>query len=40
MVKVFEGFGAHNFRVGFLDDSGKPIPGGPPGVEVVLMPGG
>jgi hypothetical protein len=34
LVKVFEGDGEHNFRVGFLDESGLEIPGGPEGVTV------
>lgn len=38
VVKVFEGGGEHNFRVGFLDDQGTEIPGGPDGVTVVLTP--
>jgi hypothetical protein len=38
LVKVFEGEGAHNFRIGFLDESGVEIPGGPAGVEVTLDP--
>lgn len=39
MVKVFEGGGEHNFRVGFLDDSGIEIAGGPPEITVSLEPG-
>jgi len=39
LVKVFEGIGEHNFRVGFLDESGIEIPGGPEGVKVTLEPG-
>jgi hypothetical protein len=38
LVKVFEGGGEHNFRVGFLDESGLEIPGGPEGVTVTLEP--
>jgi hypothetical protein len=38
LVKVFEGNGEHNFRVGFLDESGVEIPGGPDGVTVTLEP--
>ena len=38
LVKVFEGGGEHNFRVGFLDDSGVEIPGGPPEVTIRLDP--
>jgi hypothetical protein len=39
VVKVFEGGGEHNFRVGFLDELGVEIPGGPEGLSVVLQPG-
>ncbi|HVR74085.1 MAG TPA: hypothetical protein VMT52_07130 [Planctomycetota bacterium] len=38
MVKVFEGGGDHNFRVGFLDDTGLEIAGGPPEITVLLEP--
>ena len=38
LVKVFEGNGEHNFRVGFLDETGLEIPGGPEGVTVTLEP--
>ncbi|MGQ9590666.1 MAG: dockerin type I repeat-containing protein [Planctomycetota bacterium] len=38
LVKVFEGGGEHNFRVGFLDEFGLEIPGGPPEIEILLEP--
>ncbi len=38
LVKVFDGGGEHNFRVGFLDEIGIEIPGGPPEVEISLTP--
>jgi hypothetical protein len=38
LVKVFEGGGQHNFRVGFLDESGLEIPGGPAEIEIALEP--
>jgi hypothetical protein len=38
MVKVFEGGGEHNFRVGFLDETGLEIPGGLPEIEISLVP--
>ncbi|MBI4602583.1 MAG: hypothetical protein HY721_11545, partial [Planctomycetes bacterium] len=38
MVKVFEGGGDHNFRLGFLDASGLELPFGPEGVEISLTP--
>jgi hypothetical protein len=38
VIKVFEGGGEHNFRVGFLDDAGVPIAGGPPEIEICLEP--
>ncbi len=38
LVKVFEGGGEHNFRVGFLDENGLEIAGGPPEVEISLTP--
>jgi len=38
MVKVFEGGGEHNFRVGFLDDAGFEIAGGPSEVTIRLTP--
>ena len=34
MVKVFDGGGEHNFRVGFLDEFGIEIPGGPDDLSV------
>ena len=40
MVKVFDGFGGHNFRIGFVDGFGQPIPGGPGGIEISLSPTG
>jgi len=38
LVKVFEGGGEHNFRVGFLDETGFEIPGGPDEVTISLVP--
>jgi hypothetical protein len=38
MVKVFEGGGDHNFRVGFLDEQGFELPGGPAEVAVSFTP--
>jgi hypothetical protein len=40
LVKVFEGGGEHNFRVGLVDEFGLEVPGGPPGVTVGLEPPG
>ena len=34
MVKVFDGSGEHNFRVGFLDEFGIEIPGGPEDLSI------
>ena len=34
MVKVFDGGGEHNFRVGFLDEFGIEIPGGPEDLSI------
>ncbi len=36
VVKVFEGGGDHNFRLGFVDEFGAEIPGGPEEVTVQL----
>jgi len=36
LVKVFEGGGDHNFRLGFVDEFGLEIPGGPDGVTIAL----
>lgn len=38
VVKVFEGGGEHNFRVGFLDETGLEIAGGPAEIEISLEP--
>lgn len=38
MVKVFDGGGEHNFRVGFLDEFGIELPGGPEDLSVSLLP--
>jgi hypothetical protein len=38
LVKVFQGRGGYNFRLGFLDAGGVPIPGGPEGIVVSLEP--
>ncbi|MBI4604955.1 MAG: hypothetical protein HY721_23585, partial [Planctomycetes bacterium] len=38
LVKVFEGGGEHNFRVGFLDEAGVGIPGGTGEVSISLTP--
>lgn len=38
VVKVFEGGGQHNFRVGFLDGIGIEIPGGPEEIAISLAP--
>jgi hypothetical protein len=38
LVKVFDGIEEHNFRVGFLDESGIEIAGGPEGITLTLEP--
>jgi hypothetical protein len=38
LVKIFEGGGEHNFRVGFVDEFGVEIPGGPVGIEISFVP--
>ena len=38
IVKVFEGSGEHNFRIGFVDDFDIEIPGGPEEVTISLVP--
>jgi hypothetical protein len=38
LVKVFEGGGEHNFRVGFVDETGIEIPEGPLEVTISLDP--
>jgi hypothetical protein len=38
LVKVFEGGGEHNFRVGFVDENGLEIAGGPPEIQISLVP--
>jgi hypothetical protein len=38
LVKVFEGGGENNFRVGFVDETGIEIPEGPPEVSISLEP--
>jgi len=38
MVKVFEGGGDHNFRVGFVDETGVEVPFGPAEIEISLVP--
>jgi hypothetical protein len=38
LVKVFEGGGEHNFRVGFVDETGIEIPEGPADVTITLEP--
>ena len=37
-VKVFDGGGEHNFRIGFVDEFGVEIDGGPEDIEVSLVP--
>jgi hypothetical protein len=39
LVKAFEGQGAHNFRVGFVNQSGQPLAGAPDGLTVTLDAG-
>jgi len=38
LVKVFEGGGENNFRLGFLDENGTEIPGGPAEIQISLVP--
>ena len=38
MVKIFDGGGEHNFRVGFLDEFGIEIPGGPEDLSISVRP--